>query len=193
MGLIGRAMSLVFGGGRNVVAETAEVFRENAEAAAGRAATIQSGAMGQFAQEFAVPRQGWFDRFMDGLNRLPRPAMALGTLGLFVAAMVDPIWFASRMQGIALVPEPLWWLLGAIVSFYFGARHQAKGQEFRRSVAETMAQAGTVVGNVRAIEALEGGARAPEPASAAVPASAPARASEPGGNPALDEWRSGHG
>ena len=24
--------------------------------------------------------------------------------------------------GLALVPEPLWWLLGAIVSFYFGAR-----------------------------------------------------------------------
>ena len=25
-------------------------------------------------------------------------------------------------RGLALVPEPLWWLLGAIVSFYFGAR-----------------------------------------------------------------------
>jgi len=34
------------------------------------------------------------------------------------------------MQGIALVPEPLWWLMGAIVSFYFGARRQAKRQEF---------------------------------------------------------------
>lgn len=63
---------------------------------------------------------------MDGLNRLPRPALALGTLGLFVSAMVAPLWFAERMQGIALVPEPLWWLLGVIVSFYFGARHQVK-------------------------------------------------------------------
>ena len=26
------------------------------------------------------------------------------------------------MQGLALVPEPLWWLMGAVVSFYFGAR-----------------------------------------------------------------------
>jgi hypothetical protein len=26
------------------------------------------------------------------------------------------------MQGLGFVPEPLWWLLGAIVSFYFGAR-----------------------------------------------------------------------
>ena len=188
MGVIGRVMGLVFGGGRNVVAETAHVFRENAEAAAGRAATIQTGAMEQFAREFAVPRRGWFDRFMDGLNRLPRPMMALGTLGLFVAAMVDPIWFASRMQGIALVPEPLWWLLGAIVSFYFGARHQAKGQEFRRSVAETMAQAGAVAGNIHALEALERGAGAEAPASR--PTEAPADAAP---NPALDEWRAGHG
>jgi hypothetical protein len=100
-------------------------------------------------------------------------------LGLFVAAMVDPIWFASRMQGIALVPEPLWWLLGAIVSFYFGARHQAKGQEFRRSVAETMAQAGAVADNVQALEGLARGAEAPAPSREA--------------NAALDEWRTARG
>jgi hypothetical protein len=77
---------------------------------------------------------------MDALNRVPRPAMALGTLGLFIAAMVDPVWFSERMQGLALVPEPLWWLLGAIVSFYFGARHQAKGQEFQRSLVDHLAR-----------------------------------------------------
>lgn len=186
MGVIQMATGLLFGRGGNIVAETAHVFRENAEAAAQRAAGLQTGALEQFASEFAVPRKGGFDRFMDGVNRLPRPMMALGTLGLFVAAMVDPIWFASRMQGIALVPEPLWWLLGAIVSFYFGARHQAKGQEFRRSVAETMAQVGTVTSNVRALEAQEQGARvqpamAPQPTSMAEP------------NAALEEWRAGRG
>ncbi|MEO1139546.1 MAG: holin family protein, partial [Pseudomonadota bacterium] len=120
MGLIERVLSAVFGGGRNAVAETAEVFRVNAENADARAAEIQSAALAQLSAEFALERKGWYDRFIDGLNRIPRPAMALGTLGLFVAAMVDPIWFSERMQGIALVPEPLWWLLGAIVSFYFG-------------------------------------------------------------------------
>lgn len=191
MGLITRAMSLLFGGGDNVIAQTAHVFRENAEAAAQRGQALQTGALTQFAAEFARPRRGLFDRVIDGVNRLPRPAMALGTLGLIGAAMVDPIWFASRMQGIALVPEPLWWLLGAIVSFYFGARHQAKGQEFRRSVTETMAQAGAVTGNIRALEALERGSVEPT-ASAAVRAPAPAPASaEPGEgvNPALAEWR----
>ena len=79
-------------------------------------------ALAQLAQEFEHPRESWFDATISGLNRLPRPALAIGTLGLFVYAMADPIGFADRMQGLDLVPDQLWWLLGAIVSFYFGAR-----------------------------------------------------------------------
>lgn len=141
MGLILSFLNILFGGGRNVVSETAEVFRANAEASADRDAAYQAAALTQFAAEFAVPRKGGFDRFMDGVNRIPRPALALGTLGLLVSAMTSPVWFAARMEGLALVPEPLWWLTGAIVSFYFGARHQAKGQDFQRSIAAMMARA----------------------------------------------------
>ncbi len=172
MGMIGALFGMLFGNGRNVVTDTVEVFRENTEAAAVREAGYRSDALHQFAAEFAVPRKGMFDRFMDGLNRVPRPMMALGTIGLFVAAMVDPIWFASRMQGIVLVPEPLWWLLGAIVSFYFGARYQVKSQEFQRSIAQTVARAGEVVGNLSALDALDVGTGAGE-------------------NPALDDWKAG--
>lgn len=139
MGLIGQLMSFVFGGGRNAVAETAEVFSVNAERADQRSAEITKATLEQFAAEFAQPRKGMFDRFIDGVNRLPRPMLALGTIALFVSALFDPVWFSSRMAGIALVPEPLWWLMGAIVSFYFGARHQAKGQAFQESVARTVA------------------------------------------------------
>lgn len=178
MGLIDGAMGLVFGGGRNVIRETAEVFRENAEGSAAREAALQGAALGQFAAEFQIPRQGGWDRFIDGLNRLPRPAMALGTLAMFVSAMVDPVWFAARMNGIALVPEPLWWLLGAIVSFYFGARHQAKTQDFQRSIATTVASTGNVVKNLETLETLA--ARGP-----AAPREAPAVASD---NPALADW-----
>jgi hypothetical protein len=89
MGMIEGFLSLLFGGTRNVVKDTAEVFRENAEAGAARATTTQHQAMAQFGQEFLVERKGGFDRLMDGINRLPRPALALGTLGLFVAAMVE--------------------------------------------------------------------------------------------------------
>ncbi|MBF9024031.1 peptidoglycan-binding protein [Rhodobacterales bacterium HKCCD6035] len=63
-----------------------------------------------------------FDRAINGLNRLPRPLMALSVIGLFAFAMIDPVAFSARMTGLASIPEPLWWLLGAVVSFYFGAR-----------------------------------------------------------------------
>jgi hypothetical protein len=154
MGVIERVMGVAFGGDRNVVRDTIEVFRENTETGAARGATVQQQAMQQYGAEFTTPATSSFDRFMDGVNRLPRPALALGTLGLFVSAMVAPLWFAQRMQGIALVPEPLWWLLGVIVSFYFGARHQVKSQAFQRSIVETVRHAPQVVENIALIEQL---------------------------------------
>ncbi|WP_050528295.1 holin family protein [Pseudorhodobacter aquimaris] len=79
---------------------------------------------------YADPGFGWFDRMVNGLNRLPRPFLAFGTLGLFVYAMVEPESFGKRMVGLNLVPDPLWWLLGAVVGFYFGAR---EAYYFRRA------------------------------------------------------------
>jgi len=105
MGMIDRILDALLGNG-NVIKETAEVFLVNAEADAGRVATVQGQALGQFGQEFRHLKRGLFDRVMDGVKRLPRPALALGTIGLFVSAMVDPVWFAVRMTGSTLVPEP---------------------------------------------------------------------------------------
>ena len=139
MGLITGLMQLLFGDGRNLVAETAQVFHENAEKGAVRAADARADSLQQFAAEFAYPRRGIFDRIVDGVNRLPRPALALGAIWLFISAMRAPEGFAQGMQGLALVPEPLWWLMGAIVSFYFGARHQVKAFEFQTSVAQALA------------------------------------------------------
>ncbi|MFY2826458.1 holin family protein [Ruegeria sp. MALMAid1280] len=187
MGMISNVLTFLFGGGRNVVRETAEIFRENAENGAERGLVLQQQAMVQFGQEFQAPTKGAFDRFMDGLNRLPRPAMALGTLGLFIAAMVDPLWFAARMQGIALVPEPLWWLLGVIVSFYFGARHQAKVQDMQREITATMKRTPQVLENLRALKALRSdGIGAADPGTDVALAE---NASHTGDNPALEDWR----
>ncbi len=171
MGLIEQVFSLVFGSGRNLVRDTAEVFRPNAEAQAQRDLDRYGASLAQYAQEFYAPQRGWFDRLMDALNRVPRPAMALGTLGLFVSAMVDPAWFSARMSGLALVPDPLWWLLGAIVSFYFGARHQAKGQEFQRDLVARMASMPT------------------RPASRSEPAADPPGPVQTDGNAALEDWK----
>lgn len=187
MGLIGKILTSLFGENRNVVARTAEVFRENAEAGAARRTAERGAALSQFEEEFGLARTGWFDRFMDGLNRLPRPAMALGTLGLFVAAMVDPVWFAARMQGIALVPEPLWWLLGVIVSFYFGARHQFKGQNFQRSIVQTAARAPQIAASIEALERAH--PTRPRVADTGDDADMTLIATTPEANPALQAWR----
>jgi hypothetical protein len=72
MGPIDRVLGVLFGGAGNVVKETAEVFRENAEGRAVREARLSEAALAQFAAEFVLPKQGFFDRVVDGLNRLPR-------------------------------------------------------------------------------------------------------------------------
>ena len=180
-------LRVLFGTGGNVVRETAEVFRVNAEAADQRRIETQRAALDQMAAEFQGEGRGAFDRMIDGLNRIPRPAMALGTLALFVAAMVDPLWFGERMAGLALVPEPLWWLLGAIVSFYFGARYQVKGQEFQRSIAATLARAPQVVESVAQLRALR--ADSPGVADPGPDADLARRSLALARNPALEEWR----
>ncbi len=100
----------------------AEVFTPSATKRMELSAEAQMAALREYGAEFGIAPDGWFDRFVNGLNRLPRPMLAFGTIGLFVYAMIDPRDFADRMLGLNAVPEPLWWLLGAVVAFYFGAR-----------------------------------------------------------------------
>ena len=69
MGLMTGVMQFLFGDGRNIVAETAEVFRENAEQGAVRAADARSQSLSQFAAEFALPPRGVFDRVIDGVDQ----------------------------------------------------------------------------------------------------------------------------
>ena len=168
MGVIGK----VLGAGR-AIGGVAEVFvgnRAQREAIAGELATA---AVEQFGAEFARAGASRFDGFVNGLNRLPRPLLALSTLGLFGYAMAEPGGFGTRMQSLALVPEPLWWLLGAIVSFYFGAR-ELHHQRTRGLIGLAAPAAPTPV------------AMAPQPPAslAAVPA-----AIDPEHNAAVEEWR----
>lgn len=132
-------MNRLFGHGNagaigNAVTGVAEVFTPNAtrKMELGHDAFVAS--VNQHGTEFTYGGSLLFDRFINGLNRLPRPMLALGTLGLFVYAMIDPASFAVRMEGLDYVPEPLWWLLGAIVSFYFGARELHYRREVPRKI-----------------------------------------------------------
>jgi len=137
MGLIGRFLGL--GAGIRAIGDAAEsvaeVFRPNATSALELDHAAFAAVQAAAAAEYTGPRAGRFDRFVNALNRLPRPALALGTLGLFVHAMAAPESFARRMRGLAEVPEPLWWLLGAVVGFYFGAREMHYLRQPRPAVA----------------------------------------------------------
>jgi hypothetical protein len=121
----------------------AEVFVPSATKRMEYSAEAQMAALRQLGEEYQHPALSWFDRMVNGLNRMPRPFLAFGTIGLFVYAMIDPQAFALRMVGLNAVPEPLWWLLGAIVAFYFGARET---HYFRnRSVVSPFAAPGAAV------------------------------------------------
>ena len=170
MGLIGSILGA--GGAARQVGEAvggvAEVFagnRAERDADASRQALRRGRPV---RRRVRPPGRRRFDGFVNGLNRLPRPLLALGTLGLFAYAMAAPGRLLDRMQGLALVPEPLWWLLGAIVSFYFGARelhHQRSAAPPRR----------------RRLRRRRADAR---PASRRA-----ARPADPDHNAAVEEWR----
>ena len=174
MGLIG---SIIGAGGAarqvgEAVGGVAEVFVGNrAERDAAASAQVIA-AVGQLGAEFAAPASTWFDVFVNGLNRLPRPLLALSTIGLFAYAMAAPAGFSVRMRSLALVPEPLWWLLGAIVSFYFGARELHHQRTRTRPAAAAVATAPLGVATLTTPRA--------RPAATTV---------DPDMNAAVDEWR----
>jgi hypothetical protein len=173
MGLIGRMLGgpgMVTAVGETV-RDVSQVFTENATRRMELEAGAQAAALSQHSAEFAGAGTGWFDLLVNGLNRLPRPLLAFGTLALFGYAMVDPQGFAARMTGLNQVPEPLWWLLGAIVGFYFGAR-EAHHFRARAPASDTPTPAG------RQRQPPRGRSPAPK---AAAPEEEP--------NAALDDWR----
>lgn len=142
MGLIGTILGGQGAALGGAVRDVAEVFTPSATRQMELSAAAQSAALAEMGAEFTAAGRGWFDSFVNGLNRLPRPCLALGTVGLFVYAMVDPMGFSQRMIGLNAVPEPLWWLLGAVVAFYFGARetHYFRAAQGARPVTAKPAQ-----------------------------------------------------
>lgn len=182
---------LIFGGGaRDLVTaatNTVRVVRGDRAAQDAQAAAALEGALGQFGAEFgATARRTWFDALVDGLNRLPRPFLAFATMALFAYAFHAPVEFAARMQALALVPDQLWYLMGAVIAFYFGAR------EFHHRRARAAPDAGQVraaVDAIQQIQAIRPPIRA-APETEIQPDAAPLEGA-PGstGNAALADWR----
>ena len=117
--------------------ELVEVFKPNAEheAERGHAERLALSAqdlasLQQFAAEFQPrAKSTWWDSFIDGLNRLPRPLITLGVGAFFVLAPLDPLRFAQVARAYELMPDGFWALLSIIVAFYFGGRMRLKRQD----------------------------------------------------------------
>lgn len=75
----------------------------------------------QFANEFGNSNN-WFDSLIDGVNRLPRPVFAFGTIYLFFLCWSEPDKFVEGAKNLELMPDQAWWILGTIVVFFFGGR-----------------------------------------------------------------------
>jgi len=186
MGLIQSMWGVLFGDGRNVVKDTIEVLRPNAEASAQRGDALDAKTLEQLAAEFQRPSRGMFDAFVDGLNRLPRPMFVLGIFLLLVWTAVDPITMANVFTTWSLIPEPVWVIVGVIVSAYFGGRHQVKQLDFAKALAETAARTPQVIARLGQLEALRHdtpGIAEADPAELEIDAE----------NRALAEWRSASG
>lgn len=141
--------------------------------------------LGQFAAEFAGRGKAtWFDSLIDGINRLPRPFLALGVLGLMVWCPLDPIGFAEAMTAYALVPEWLAALFAVIVGFYFAARHLEQRLKFNGPSAE---QVKAVVEAKKALATLRTGSNEPVISDERFKAEL-ADTSKPLSNAAILEW-----
>lgn len=101
----------------------AKVFVGDKSARDEQDAQFGMSSMGQFASEFTRGQGTWFDSLVDGVNRLPRPAMALGVIGLLAYCPYDPVGFSEIMNAFQLVPDWLALLIGVIAGFYFASRH----------------------------------------------------------------------
>lgn len=93
-------------------------------------------------------KTGPLNAFVDFINRLPRPLMALGVIAMFAYNFYDPVSAQAAFQTLDYVPLELWSILGGIMAFYFGAREIAKSREQKNKpnpnrimeIASTMTQ-----------------------------------------------------
>ena len=115
------------GSGPNVVKQTAEVFRENSENAAERAAQYATAALNQYAAEFHQrTNRTWVDILADGLNRLVRPLVTIAIFVPIPATVYAPAKMAEVWEAMATLPAGYWAVVGIILPFYFGGRMQTK-------------------------------------------------------------------
>jgi hypothetical protein len=83
----------------------------------------------QFAAEFGHARNA-FDSFVDGMNRLVRPLVTYGVIGMFAFMLANPAQFREVVEAAALTPAWMWALIATVIGFWFGGRALKDWQQF---------------------------------------------------------------
>ena len=83
--------------------------------------TVDMAIHNQHANEFGHAKT-WWDSLIDGINRLPRPAMTFGIIYIFYYCINDPEGFKTAMTALSQMPKEGWYLMGIIMTFWFGSK-----------------------------------------------------------------------
>ena len=67
-------------------------------------------------------KKHWWDRFIDGISRLPRPLFSFGLFILFFIGAVAPDVFNNIMISYSAAPSMFWVIAITIITSWFGGR-----------------------------------------------------------------------
>ena len=90
----------------------------------------QQNILSAYAKEFQSSHN-WWDSFWNGINRMPRPLFVVTIFIYFNLSWANSELFDISNEGLSRVPKNMWWIMGAIISFYFGSRHFQKMGEMK--------------------------------------------------------------
>lgn len=90
-----------------------------------------------YSAEFA-PRENrtWWDSLWDGLNRMPRPLIVVAIFWYFILAYKNPTEFQVLNVALETVPDNMWYIMSAVVSFYFVAREFQKNRDNKMALTD---------------------------------------------------------
>ena len=168
--MVGKLLSFLGGGGLNAagsaVTGVVETFRPNAENQARRDFSMSEKVQDSYAAEFNH-RQGrtYWDSFVDGLNRLMRPAIVVVFVSVvpvllfagFTGNQLMVVNVSAAITALSIIPEQYWYLILGIVGFYFPLRSVDKAMAKRSDAQAQAAKTKTVIQTLKQINDLHPG------------------------------------
>lgn len=121
----------------NTVVDVTKVFKGSESDRENNTHQQYLASMQAFSNEFA-PKQNrtkW-DSFWDGINRMPRPLIVIAIFSYFGLSYYSPTEFQALNVALDTVPEQMWWIMTAVVSFYFAAREFQKGRDTKMALSD---------------------------------------------------------